>query len=77
MEAKGMGEESFDSALPQPWCDMFRLVIGEYPVWYFVWLYPKGCIWGQPFPLTWYGEYLLNEYNRVRELDEDYNGVWG
>ncbi len=53
---------TFDYALPLYWADDVRKRIGESPV-EFVWSYPEGSIWGEPFPLTDAARDLLARYN--------------
>lgn len=42
---------TFDTALPQPWVDAMRAESKEVRG-HFVWLYPEGCTFGMPAPVT-------------------------
>lgn len=61
---------SFDYAMPQPWCEEFERITGEWPIGQFVWYYDKGhSVFGRPYPLTDNARWLLSKYNKQANTD--------
>ncbi len=53
--------QTFDYALPREWV-VFMEQKGYSVVPNFVWLYPKGSIWGEPGPITEEGDRITKLY---------------
>lgn len=53
---------SFDTALPNDWCNDVQELTGMSPVGHFVWLYQPGWIIGGPLPIDSTGASLLRDY---------------
>lgn len=52
----------YDTALPAQWVLDVHDKTGVWPT-EFVWSYPPGSVWGEPFPLTKTSTDLLDRYN--------------
>lgn len=52
---------SFDCALPQQWVDEMQAK-GVNVLPHFVWLYPRGDIFGRPAPIDGVGDDIAKQY---------------
>lgn len=59
-----LGLETYDSALPQDWCDDVKRRTGKYPAGHMVFCYDK-MRFGEPIPITREGKAILEIYNHL------------
>jgi hypothetical protein len=64
--AEARGIKVFDTALPQPWCDQTRKILGDAHLWLsgnIVWSYDEARIWGEPKAVTRMGDEIMVRVN--------------
>lgn len=63
---------TFDCALPQGWVDQVNQQVSNV-VGHFVWLYPKGNLFGIPAPVTELGDVIAMNLGLEHHLDRRQN----
>ena len=61
-DAEARGMHTFDTALPQGWCDAVREKLGDPHLWLMgniVWCYDEPWVWGEPRATTKMGDEIL------------------